>query len=315
MTEIADNPVDIKLSVKRPLLSYDDTMPLKQLCLPGRNSTEKYPEYFKLSTPLVRLSDKKKYSGIYPDYQFLDQRLVEILEEEKLLSSQLAEAELLIADQPADSVFVEKLRGDINSGKFRLSSDRMIEKDSLKASSFISWERADFDAFVATSVQHGRSNKDIVIEETAQVTGKSNQEVTRYHDTFWSMYTEIFGYSDIIDKIDQTDKAVARKNQIKSAIETKISRHAGNLQKFSLSYGSSKGKLYTDEEDAFLVFMMHEHGYGNWEKIRLEVKNSWLFQFDWFFKSRTAAEIQRRCDILLRLIEKENGKVGDSSEL
>lgn len=30
-----------------------------------------------------------------------------------------------------------------------------------------------------------------------------------------------------------------------------------------------------------------------------------LFRFDWFFKSRTPPELQRRADTLIRLIEKE----------
>lgn len=37
----------------------------------------------------------------------------------------------------------------------------------------------------------------------------------------------------------------------------------------------------------------------------LEYK-AWQFRFDWFFKSRNAAELQRRGDTLIRLVEKEN---------
>lgn len=33
---------------------------------------------------------------------------------------------------------------------------------------------------------------------------------------------------------------------------------------------------------------------------------AWQFRFDWFFKSRNAAELQRRGDTLIRLVEKEN---------
>jgi len=32
---------------------------------------------------------------------------------------------------------------------------------------------------------------------------------------------------------------------------------------------------------------------------------STLFRFDWFLKSRTATELQRRCNTLISLIEKE----------
>ena len=38
----------------------------------------------------------------------------------------------------------------------------------------------------------------------------------------------------------------------------------------------------------------------------IEPLQAWQFRFDWFFKSRNAAELQRRGDTLIRLVEKEN---------
>jgi SWI/SNF-related matrix-associated actin-dependent regulator of chromatin subfamily A member 5 len=46
-------------------------------------------------------------------------------------------------------------------------------------------------------------------------------------------------------------------------------------------------------------------GYGNWDEVKREIRKSWRFRFDWFFKSRTPSELQRRTDTLIRLIEKE----------
>lgn len=43
----------------------------------------------------------------------------------------------------------------------------------------------------------------------------------------------------------------------------------------------SQGKVFTEEEDAFLLNMMHRYGYGNWEVIRMEIRkvNSCLPKF------------------------------------
>lgn len=30
--------------------------------------------------------------------------------------------------------------------------------------------------------------------------------------------------------------------------------------------------MFTEEEDAFLLNMMHRYGYGNWEVIRMEIR-------------------------------------------
>ena len=69
---------------------------------------------------------------------------------------------------------------------------------------------------------------------------------------------------------------------------------------------ATKSKAYTPEEDRFLVCMINQIGYGNFEELKMEIRKAWEFRFDWFFKSRTAVELQRRCDSLIRVIEKED---------
>ena len=62
-----------------------------------------------------------------------------------------------------------------------------------------------------------------------------------------------------------------------------------------------------------LLNMMHTYGYGNWERIRVEIRNAWQFNFDWFFKSRNASELGRRADLLIKLVEKENSDLDGRS--
>lgn len=52
--------------------------------------------------------------------------------------------------------------------------------------------------------------------------------------------------------------------------------------------------------------MVHKLGYGNWDELKAAFRTSPLFRFDWFVKSRTTQELARRCDTLIRLVEKEN---------
>lgn len=61
-----------------------------------------------------------------------------------------------------------------------------------------------------------------------------------------------------------------------------------------LQYGANKGKSYTEEEDRFILCMVHKLGYGNWDDLKAEIRKSWRFRFDWFFKSRTPQELGRR---------------------
>jgi len=54
------------------------------------------------------------------------------------------------------------------------------------------------------------------------------------------------------------------------------------------------------------ICMIHKLGYGNWDELKAAFRTSSVFRFDWFVKSRTSQELARRCDTLIRLIEKEN---------
>ena len=42
-----------------------------------------------------------------------------------------------------------------------------------------------------------------------------------------------------------------------------------------------------EEEDRFILCMVHKLGYGAWDELKAEIRKSWRFRFDWFFKSRT----------------------------
>ena len=46
-------------------------------------------------------------------------------------------------------------------------------------------------------------------------------------------------------------------------------------------------------------------GYGSWDAIRQEIQRCKQFRFDWFFRTQSSSDIQRRCDSLIRMIEKE----------
>ena len=42
-----------------------------------------------------------------------------------------------------------------------------------------------------------------------------------------------------------------------------------------------------------------------YEDIKYEIQQSPLFRFDWFFKSRTSAELSKRCASLIGVLQKE----------
>lgn len=87
--------------------------------------------------------------------------------------------------------------------------------------------------------------------------------------------------------------------------------HGGYWMFWILSSGMCQCILLDIEHDKFYlndeqICMVHKLGYGNWDELKAAFRTSPLFRFDWFIKSRTTQELARRCDTLIRLVEKEN---------
>jgi SWI/SNF-related matrix-associated actin-dependent regulator of chromatin subfamily A member 5 len=92
------------------------------------------------------------------------------------------------------------------------------------------------------------------------------------------------------------------------------------MQELELSYPTTKGKVYSEEEDRYLLCRLNHYGMRAedvYERIKKDVTEFPVFRFDWFFKSRSPQELQRRCNTLLGMIEKEaevEAKVADEAK-
>jgi SWI/SNF-related matrix-associated actin-dependent regulator of chromatin subfamily A member 5 len=80
------------------------------------------------------------------------------------------------------------------------------------------------------------------------------------------------------------------------------------MQELELNYPTTKGKVYSEEEDRYLLCRLFHYGMQAddvYERIKKDITEFPVFRFDWFFKSRSQQELQRRCNTLLGMIEKE----------
>ena len=88
------------------------------------------------------------------------------------------------------------------------------------------------------------------------------------------------------------------------------------MQELELNYPTTKGKIYSEEEDRYLLCRLNFYGLKAedvYERIKKDITEFPVFRFDWFFKSRTPQEIGRRCTTLLSMIAKENNQ-GESED-
>ncbi len=195
-----------------------------------------------------------------------------------------------------------------------LSSEDKETKQRLLEEAFGTWNRRDFRAYVGACEKYGRNNIDMISNHVVELTGKAKNEIKSYHETFWKRYKELQDWEKIIERVEKGEQKIVRRDQITGILERKVKKSKNPWQTLTFDYGQTKGKMFTEEEDRFLVCMMQKIGYGNWEQLRQEIRKAWCFRFDWFIKSRTPVELQRRCDALIRIIEKEEeGGSGNAS--
>ncbi|KAL6188629.1 hypothetical protein ACLB2K_040020 [Fragaria x ananassa] len=189
-----------------------------------------------------------------------------------------------------------------------LTAEELEEKERLLEEGFSSWSRRDFNTFIRACEKYGRSDIQSIVGE---MEGKTEEEVERYAKVFKERYKELNDYDRIIKNIERGEARISRKDEIMKAIGKKLDRYKNPWLELKILYGQNKGKLYNEECDRFMICMVHKLGYGNWDELKAAFRTSPLFRFDWFVKSRTTQELARRCDTLIRLVEKENQEVDE----
>ncbi|KAI4345461.1 hypothetical protein L6164_012585 [Bauhinia variegata] len=229
------------------------------------------------------------------DFQFFNtQRLSELYEKEVRYLMQTHQK-----NQIKDSIEVDEPEevGD------PLTAEELEEKERLLEEGFSSWSRRDFNTFIRACEKYGRNDIKSIASE---MEGKTEEEVERYAKGFKERYKELNDYDRIIKNIERGEARISRKDEIMKAIGKKLDRYKNPWLELKIQYGQNKGKLYNEECDRFMICMVHKLGYGNWDELKAAFRTSPLFRFDWFVKSRTTQELARRCDTLIRLVEKEN---------
>jgi SWI/SNF-related matrix-associated actin-dependent regulator of chromatin subfamily A member 5 len=188
-----------------------------------------------------------------------------------------------------------------------LNEEEQEEKQELAQKGFGDWNRRDFQQFINGSGRYGRHDYEGIAME---VDSKTPAEVKAYAKVFWQRYTEIGDYNKYLKIIEDGEERMRKIEHQRKMLRKKMGQYRVPLQQLKISYSVSttNKKVYTEEEDRFLLVLLDKYGVdseGIYEKIRDEIRESPLFRFDWFFLSRTPTELGRRCNTLLTTVVKE----------
>ncbi|XP_034864256.1 probable global transcription activator SNF2L1 isoform X3 [Mirounga angustirostris] len=268
-----------------------------------------FREALRVSEPKVPKAPRPPKQPNVQDFQFFPPRLFELLEKEILYYRKTIGYKVpRNPDIPNPAVAQREEQKKID-GAEPLTPEETEEKEKLLTQGFTNWTKRDFNQFIKANEKYGRDDIDNIARE---VEGKSPEEVMEYSAVFWERCNELQDIEKIMAQIERGEARIQRRISIKKALDAKIARYKAPFHQLRIQYGTSKGKNYTEEEDRFLICMLHKMGFDRenvYEELRQCVRNAPQFRFDWFIKSRTAMEFQRRCNTLISLIEKENMEI------
>lgn len=245
------------------------------------------------------------------DYQFFDPRLGDLQEKETAwfrkennIKAPLAEGdEETLEQRQEDQALEQKMIDEAEP----LTEEEIAEKDQLAEGGFGEWNKRDFQQFINGSARYGRNDFDNIALE---VDSKEPDEIKVYSKVFWKRYKEIPNWEKHITAIKEGEQKAQRVVEQREMLRKKLKMYRVPLQQLKLNYtvSTTNKKVYTEEEDRFLLVMLDKYGLdteGVYEAIRDEIRESPLFRFDWFFLSRTPQEISRRCTTLITTVAKE----------
>jgi SWI/SNF-related matrix-associated actin-dependent regulator of chromatin subfamily A member 5 len=245
------------------------------------------------------------------DYQFFDQRLGDLQEKETAwfrkenkIQAPLAEGDEDTLEQRTEDQALEQQMIDEAEP---LDEDELAEKENLAQHGFGEWNKRDFQQFINGCAKYGRHAYDQIALE---VDSKEPEEIKTYAKTFWKRYKEIANWEKHIAAIKDGEQKAQRVVEQAELLKKKLKMYRVPLQQLKLNYtvSTTNKKVYTEEEDRFLLVMLDKFGLdkeGVYDQIRDEIRESPLFRFDWFFLSRTPQEISRRCTTLITTVAKE----------
>lgn len=245
------------------------------------------------------------------DYQFYPPRLRDLQERETAFYRKEIGYKVPLTDGEEDNLSEREAERALEQHEIDnatvLTDDERAEKEELSTQGFGNWNRRDFQQFVNGSGKYGRTAYDGISQE---IGSKTPAEIRAYAKVFWQRYTEISDYNKYIKVIEDGEERMRRIEHQGKLLRKKMQQYRVPLQQLKINYSVSttNKKVYTEEEDRFLLVLLDRYGIDSdnlYEKMRDDIRDSPLFRFDWFFLSRTPTELSRRCTTLLTTIVKE----------
>lgn len=265
------------------------------------------------STPQPKMPRAPKMVQLQ-DFQFFPPELQELQEKEQLsfkkkVNYKVSAYDLINEDEENDEDDIEKRvlkEQEKIDNVADFTEDDEIAKQRYIDQAFTNWSKRELINFVNGCAKYGRNNLKMIAES---LENKTLEEVESYSKVFWERYTEIHGYEKYINTIELGEKKTEKLRIQETLLKKKIEQCESPLHDMNIQYPPNNARrTYNTLEDKFILMTVNKYGLFSenlYDKLKQEIMNSGLFQFDWFVRTRTVHELSKRVTTLLMMITRE----------
>ncbi|KAI5991718.1 SNF2 family N-terminal domain-containing protein [Pisolithus orientalis] len=246
------------------------------------------------------------------DFQFFNPTLAQLQERELAVFKRTNNIPATLRESQGPEDTPEKLEAErataqefIDTAE-PLTEEEQVLKERYLAEGFHDWSRRDFQQFVRALETYGWTDDYELL--ASEIQDKNAKQVKEYYLHFKKHWKELSEHPRIAARIAEGEAKRNKRSNLEALLAKKIASVQHPMQELELNYPTTKGKVYSEEEDRYLLVRLHHYGMSTedaYERIRRDISEFPVFRFDWFFKSRSTQELQRRCNTLLGMIEKE----------
>lgn len=199
-----------------------------------------------------------------------------------------------------------KMKIDPSSLPPLLSEEKLVLKKRLLAEGFADWHRYHYASFVKSSARHGRDN----YAKIAADVGKPVSAVRTYALAFWD---EEFGrkrfseheYDRSVKTIERGEKKIEENRGMRRGTRVLLSLFDNPWEELEFTHVNCRDKVFTPEEDRYLLCWAHKYGYGQWNAVKMAIRRSPAFRFDYYLRCLSTEAIGKRCEQLMKAAERE----------
>ncbi|PPR03483.1 hypothetical protein CVT26_007889 [Gymnopilus dilepis] len=246
------------------------------------------------------------------DFQFFPEELAELQERELAAHKRLNGIPAVAREPVTEEDTPEVLEKERQAAQEFIDSAEPLDDDDLERKEeyikqgFPDWSRRDFQQLVRGLETYGWDADPATL--AAEIQDKSTEDVEKYLKVFRKKAHTLAEYPRIKARIEEGEAKRNKRENLEMLLAKKINSVRYPMQELELNYPTTKGKVYSEEEDRYLLCRLFHYGMQAddvYERIKKDITEFPVFRFDWFFKSRSPQELQRRCNTLLGMIEKE----------